>query len=55
MIVSVLESLRANLETFTLANVLAEVKRWMDKGISLFAEQWQKIVNATPTAELNTS
>lgn len=42
MIVSVLGSLRANLAAFTLANVLAEVKRRMDKGISLFAERWQK-------------
>jgi transposase len=55
VIVSVLESLRANLATFTLANVLAEVKRWMDKGISLFAEQWQKIEDAQPPPQPNTS
>ena len=55
VIVSVLESLRANLETFTLANVLAEVQRWMDKGISLFAEQWQKIKDAQPAPTPNTS
>jgi hypothetical protein len=55
VIVSVLESLRANLESFTLPNVLAEVDRWMKKGISLFAEQWQKIQNAQPTAVPNTS
>jgi hypothetical protein len=55
VIVSVLESLRANLEKFTLANVLREVTRWMREGKSLFAEQWQKIVDATPGAELNTS
>ena len=55
VIVSVLESLRANLETFTLANVLTEVKRWMDKGISLFAEQWQKIKDAQPASAPNTS
>ena len=55
VIVSVLESLRANLATFTLASVLAEVKRWMEKGISLFAEQWEKINDAQPAATPNTS
>jgi transposase len=53
--VSVLESLRANLEKFTLANVLDEVTRWMREGISLFAKQWQKIQNAQPAPEPNTS
>jgi transposase len=41
VIVSVLESLRANLETFNLTTVLEEVGRWMKEGISLFARQWQ--------------
>ena len=40
VIVSVLESLRVNLETFHLASVLEEVGRWMHEGISLFARQW---------------
>jgi hypothetical protein len=39
VIVSGLESLRANLEKFNLATVLEEVGRWMSEGISLFAEQ----------------
>jgi transposase len=39
VIVSVLESLRANLAKFTLTTVLAEVGRWMIEGISLFAQQ----------------
>ena len=43
VIVSVLESLRVNLAEFNLNTVLAEVTRWMTKGISLFAEQWQKL------------
>ena len=43
VIVSVLESLRANLERFTMARVVGEVTRWMRTGISLFEEQWQKI------------
>lgn len=41
VIVSVLESLRANLEQFTLAAVLEEVSRWMHEGISRFGRQWQ--------------
>lgn len=43
VIVSVLESLRANLAQFTLENVLAEVTRWLKEGISLFARQWQAL------------
>jgi transposase len=53
VIVSVLESLRVQLPTFTLTNVLHEVNRWMKKGISLFTQQWQKLQTelATATAE----
>jgi transposase len=43
VIVSVLESLRVNLAEFNLNTVLAEVTRWMKEGISLFAQQWQKL------------
>jgi len=43
VIVSVLESLRVNLQTFNLATVLQEVGRWMKDGISLFARQWQAL------------
>jgi transposase len=43
VIVSVLESLRVNLATFTLASVLEEIGRWMTEGISLFARQWQAL------------
>jgi hypothetical protein len=43
VIVSVLESLRVNLETFNLATVLAEVGRWMTEGISRFAQQWRTL------------
>jgi hypothetical protein len=43
VIVSVLESLRVNLASFTLTNVLQEVGRWMKEGISLFARQWQTL------------
>jgi transposase len=41
IIVSVLESLRANLKSFTFASVVDEVRRWMTEGVSLFARQWQ--------------
>lgn len=54
VIVSVLESLRVNLQTFTLASVLEEVGRWMREGISLFAQQWQAL-QETHDAALNTS
>ena len=43
VIVSVMESLRANLPTFNLATVLEEVGRWLNDGMSLFARQWQAL------------
>jgi hypothetical protein len=55
VIMSVLESLRANLEKFNLTTVLEEVGRWMKDGISLFARQWQTIQEAEAAAALNTS
>jgi hypothetical protein len=55
VIVSVLQSLRANLETFSLKTVLEEIGRWMKEGVSLFAEQWQAIqpAEAAEAAEAN--
>jgi transposase len=55
VIVSVLESLRANLATFSLASVLAEAARWMKKGLSLFGRQWQTVLKTTAAAVPNTS
>jgi transposase len=55
VIVSVLESLRANLETFNLESVLDEVNRWMNEGMSLFARQWQALLGAETAAVPNTS
>jgi hypothetical protein len=49
VIVSVLESLRVNLEDFNLTKVLAEVTRWMKEGLSLFAAQWQAMQTAAAT------
>jgi transposase len=55
VLVSVLESLRANLATFTLPSVLEEVRRWMNDGMSLFARQWQAIQKSEAAVLPNTS
>lgn len=55
VIVSVLESLRANLTTFNLTTVLEEVGRWMKEGASLFARQWQAAMASAPAVAPNTS
>jgi transposase len=55
IIVSVLESLRANLEQFTLASVLEEVGRWLREGMSRFARQWQAVQDAEAATAPNTS
>ena len=49
VIVSVLQSLRANLASFSLTTVLTEVRRWMQEGLSLFAKQWQELETAKAT------
>jgi Transposase IS66 family len=54
-VVSVLESLRANLESFTFSSVINEVTKWMQKGVSLFAEQWSQFQATHPAATANTS
>ena len=54
ILVSVLESLRANLEVFTLASVLAEAQRWLAEGLSLFQRQWQELQAAMATAAADT-
>jgi len=46
VIVSVLHSLRANLENFSLTTVLEEAVQWMNEGLSLFAEQWHALQTA---------
>jgi len=53
VIISVLQSLRANLENFSLTTVLREVSHWMKEGMSLFAQQWQAMQTAG-TAFANT-
>jgi len=55
VIVTVLESLRANLKEFNLTTVLAEVNRWMEEGISLFARRWQALAGTAFATIPNTS
>jgi len=54
VITSVLESLRVNLPTFTLQNVVDEAIRWMKHGISLFKRQLHAVTSRGPVLE-NTS
>jgi transposase len=51
VIVSVLQSVRANLESFSLTSVLEEIGRWMNEGISLFARQWHALQTKLAGAE----
>ena len=55
VIVSVLESLRANLPKFNLTTVVEEVGRRMKEGISMFARRWQAKLATEPAAAQNTS
>ena len=50
--VSVLESLRQQLSTFTLATVIAEVRSWYETGQSCFARLLQKCKLSPPTSSL---
>jgi hypothetical protein len=43
VIVSVLESLRQHLSSFTLSNVIAEIRRWSETGRSCFARLAEKL------------
>ena len=54
VITSVLESLRVNLPTFTLQNVVDEAIRWMKHGTSLFKRQLQAVTSPGHALE-NTS
>jgi transposase len=52
IIVSVLESLRLYLPTFTLNGILEEIKRWRQAGQSCFTSLLQKMGLANPTASI---
>jgi transposase len=49
ILVSVLESLRVYLKTFTLANVIAEIERWRQAGESCFSKLLRKLKLKVPT------
>jgi hypothetical protein len=49
VIVSVLESLRQHLPTYTLSSVITEVLRWVDAGQSCFAKLLKKLKLPPPT------
>ena len=53
VIVSVLQSLRANFKNFSLTTVLEETGRWIKEGLSLFAEQWQALQAAKAVEAAN--
>ena len=55
VIVSILETLRANLAEFTFASVVTEVGRWLEEGESLLDQLWDKVAPAEPAPAPNTS
>ena len=52
IIVSVLESLRLYLPTFTLSNIIAEIDRWREAGQSCFTRLLKKMKLPNPTASI---
>jgi hypothetical protein len=52
VVMSVLESLRLYLTTFTLANVIEEVQGWIAKGRSCFEELQEKLGLALPAQSI---
>jgi hypothetical protein len=55
VIVSILETLRANLPTFTFASVVQEVRGWMENGVSLLDKMWEAAPKSDPALAHNTS
>jgi hypothetical protein len=55
VMVSILETLRANLPEFTFASVVTEVRWWMVEGTSLFDQLWESLVQADPATAPTTS
>jgi hypothetical protein len=52
IVVSMLESLRQHLSTFTLSSVIDEIRRWSDTGQSCFAKLLEKLQLRPPTQSL---
>jgi transposase len=55
VIVSILETLRANLPDFTFSSVVNEVRGWMDEGVSLLDNLWQQFTAAEPACALDST
>jgi transposase len=55
IVVSVLESLRLYLQTFTLASVIAEIERWWQSGQSCFCKLLSKLKLPPPAASATSS
>lgn len=55
VIVSILETLRANLPEFSFASVVQEVGGWMEEGFSLLDKLWQQFATAKPACALDSS
>jgi hypothetical protein len=55
VIMSILETLRANLPVFTFASVVQEVRSWMDSGVSLLDRLQEELSKPGPTLAPNTS
>lgn len=55
VIVSILETLRANLPVFTFASVIEEVRSWMENGVSLLDKMWEKVSKQESALAPNTS
>jgi transposase len=55
VIVSVLETLRVNLPTFTFASVVEEIRAWMENGVSLLDKMSEAISKPDQTLAPNTS
>jgi len=55
VIVSILETLRANLPEFTFSSVVNEVRCWMDEGVSLLDNLWTTFVTTQAAPVPNSS
>jgi transposase len=55
VIVSILETLRANLPAFTFASVVQEIRAWMENGVSLLDKMWEKVSKPSAASAPNTS
>ena len=52
VLVSVLESLRRHLSTYTLSSVIEEIDRWYREGLSCFSKQVLKLGLSVPSKSI---